>query len=125
MKYSEQLPAGCPPESAETIVNERIVYRLVQKDPPTIEDFKSQRANNPFAEFIGVSEYQAIGLSVHTTKDASKKTTKLRVCVKLLAILRIVGSRVPIIVKSITDDAGAQCRNFVGSRFTPMHPTAL
>ena len=46
--YREELPAGCPPDEAEEIVEERVVFRIVRKDPPTHDDFRSQRAEQPF-----------------------------------------------------------------------------
>jgi len=92
MKYRENLPTGCPPADAESIDNDRFVFRLVRQEQPTNDDFKSQRAKNPVAKFHGVSECQALGLSVHTTKDASEKVKKLprfrknRICrVKLVS----------------------------------------
>ena len=44
--YREILPADCPPEAAEEIVSPRIVYRLVDDDPPADADFDSWRVKN-------------------------------------------------------------------------------
>ncbi len=77
MKYREQLPPGGPPEDAECIIDQRCVYRLVQQDPPNSSDFKSQRATNPIAKFSGVSECQAMGLSVLSSKSVSENIKKL------------------------------------------------
>ena len=60
-KYREQLPDGCPPENAETVVSEQFFYRLVRQEAPTEDDFKSQRAKRPLARFMRVSECQALG----------------------------------------------------------------
>ena len=61
--YREGLPDGCPPPDAEEIVGEKICYRLVRNDPPTDDDFRSQRTLEPNRDF-GVSECRARGLSV-------------------------------------------------------------
>ena len=45
--YREILPADCPPEAAEEIVDRRIVFRLVEKDPPADADFDSWRVKIP------------------------------------------------------------------------------
>ena len=42
-----------------------------------MNDFKSQRAENPKSKFLNVSECQARGLSVFSTITASKKALKL------------------------------------------------
>lgn len=62
--YREILPADCPPEAAEEIVDRRIVYRLVAKDPPVAADFASWRAQNPGVPPRTASECHARGLSV-------------------------------------------------------------
>lgn len=76
MAYRESLPDGCPPEEAEEIVASRIVYRLVRNAPPSCDDFRSQRAENPWGNF-NVSECQARGLSVfENSSDAARLTRK-------------------------------------------------
>ena len=77
MNYREPLPDGCPPDTAEDIVQPRDVFRLVRTDPPTEEDFKSQRAENPGRTFRGVDECQARGLSVHTERSDSENALRL------------------------------------------------
>ena len=62
-KYREELPDDCPPENAEEIISETICYRLVNNDPPTDGDFRSQRTLEPNRDF-GVSECRARGLSI-------------------------------------------------------------
>ena len=62
--YREILPADCPPAAAEEIVSPRIVYRLVDGDPPADADFDSWRGKNPEAQPRTASECQARGLSV-------------------------------------------------------------
>ena len=64
MAYREELPAQCPPDGAEEITAEREVFRVVKTDPPTEDDFRSQRAMKPDAVFQDVSERLAKGLSV-------------------------------------------------------------
>ena len=63
MPYREPLPDDCPPATAEEITEPRIVYRLVRNNPPTDDDFRSQRAENPQRHYK-VPECQVRGLSV-------------------------------------------------------------
>jgi hypothetical protein len=77
MSYREPLPEGCPPDAAEEIAAPREVFRLVRNTPPTMDDFRSQRAEKPRAIFQ-VSECQARGLSVFADRqDAEAKVLKL------------------------------------------------
>lgn len=58
MRYREPLPEGCPPPAADRIDGPRTVFRLVRTDPPTEDDFRSQRAERgPDRVFRGVSVY--------------------------------------------------------------------
>lgn len=78
MIYREPLPEGCPPVEAGEITGERVVFRLVASNPPTNDDFRSQRAERPAASFpIGISECLARGLSVHTERNDSEKLRRL------------------------------------------------
>ena len=77
MSYREPLPDGCPPDTAEEIVQPCEVFRLVRTNPPTEADFKSQRAEKPRHTFFGIDECQARGLSVHTERHDSEKALKL------------------------------------------------
>lgn len=75
MPYREPLPENCPPETAEEITEPRIVYRLVRNDPPTDDDFRSQRAANPHLARRGMTECQARGLSVFVSyADAERRS---------------------------------------------------
>lgn len=75
MSYRECLPENCPPETAEEITEPRIVYRLVWNDPPTDDDFRSQRAENPHLALHGITECQARGLSVFVSHaDAERRS---------------------------------------------------
>ena len=47
MTYRELLSEGCPPDDAWEITAHRAVYRLVRNNPPTDDDFRSQRAEKP------------------------------------------------------------------------------
>jgi hypothetical protein len=76
MSYREPLPEGCPPDAAEEIAAPREVFRLVRGNPPTLDDFKSQRAEKPDAVFQ-VSECQARGLSVFVERRDSERALKL------------------------------------------------
>ena len=43
MNHREPLPEDCPPGEAEEISVPLTVYRLVRNDPPTDDDFRSQK----------------------------------------------------------------------------------
>lgn len=78
MSYRDSLPEGCPPDAAEEVTTPRAVFRLVRTDPPTLDDFLSQRQEKPNKEFYGVTECQACGLSVFADRrDAEAKALKL------------------------------------------------
>ncbi len=78
MSYRDPLPEGCPPDAAEEIGTERVVFRLVRTAPPTALDFLSQRQEKPERVFAGVSECEARGLSVFAERrDAEAKARKL------------------------------------------------
>jgi len=77
MSFREILPENCPPDGAEDIIAARLVYRLVTSNPPTAEDFRSQRDLKPQATFHGITECQARGLSVHGERKDSEKAMKL------------------------------------------------
>jgi len=76
MSYLEELPPDCPPATADEIAASRDVFRLVRTSPPTLDDFRSQRAEKPQAIFR-VSECQARGLSVFAVRQDSAKALKL------------------------------------------------
>ena len=76
MSYREPLPEGCPPAAADEIAAPREVFRLVRNNPPTVDDFKSQRAEKPAAVFQ-LSECQARGLSVFAERRDSERALKL------------------------------------------------
>ena len=75
--YLEPLPKGCPPESAKLVEKQTYVFRLVRTNPPTMNDFRSQIAENPKFKFSRVSECRARGLSVFSTITALEKALKL------------------------------------------------
>ena len=66
MTYREPPPENCPSDEAEEIDAPRVVYRLVRNNPPTDDDFQSQRAERPDRIFRNITEFQARGLSVRT-----------------------------------------------------------
>jgi hypothetical protein len=76
MNYRENLPDNCPPAEADEITIVREVYRLVPSNPPTLNDFRSQREEKPNTTFK-VSECQARGLSVYGERADCDKTLKL------------------------------------------------
>ena len=77
MTFREQLPANCPPDSADKIQETTYVFRIVRSLPPTESDFRSQRAEQPDQTFSGVSECQARGLSVFLQRSDAEEKLKL------------------------------------------------
>ena len=81
MSFREELPSGCPPETAEEITERREFFRLVRYNPPSDSDFQSQRAEKPDGIFH-VCECLARGISVSTDlsslKDQALKLPNLR-----------------------------------------------
>jgi hypothetical protein len=76
--FRDELPPGCPSGEAEEITIPTICYRLVHNDPPTDDDFRSQRALEPNRDF-GVSECRARGLSVFMqAADAARAANRSR-----------------------------------------------
>ena len=76
--YREELPHDCPPQESTEITSETICYRLVNHDPPTDDDFRSQRTVEPNRDF-GVSECRARGLSVFMqAADAARAAQRSR-----------------------------------------------
>lgn len=77
MTYREPLPEGCPPDEAEEIVELIVVFRLVRNNPPTDDDFMSQRAEKPNQKF-NASECIARGVSVFKDRAAAERMSKAR-----------------------------------------------
>lgn len=75
MTFREPLPEGCPPYEAEELTGLCTVFRFVRGDPPTVFDFRSQRAQKPINQF-SVPECQARGLSVFSDFGKAKKQLK-------------------------------------------------
>ena len=77
MEYRESLPAGCPPDSAEEIVEPRIVYRFVRSNPPTVDDFRSLRSLNPGRKYPNeFTECRANGVSVYIDAEAADEARR-------------------------------------------------
>ncbi|MFN0118971.1 MAG: hypothetical protein ACKV2V_00555 [Blastocatellia bacterium] len=76
MRYSEPLPEDCPPAEAEEITAARTVFRLSRSNPATLEDFRSQRAEQPETPFK-VRECQARGLSVFADRADIEQVKKI------------------------------------------------
>lgn len=76
MAYLEPLPEGCPPDDSEEVTAPRIFFRLVKNNPSVSEDFKSQRAEKPNAQF-GAGECQARGISMQERAGALELLLKL------------------------------------------------
>lgn len=93
MRLSEPLPQGCPPDDADEITTECLVFRLVRTHPATLDDFRSQREEKPDAVFKGVTECQARGLSVYTARHDCAKLLKLpHLRTRAVATLRLVAA---------------------------------
>jgi hypothetical protein len=76
MSFREPLPQNCPPAESQEILEERVVFRLVNSSPAKLDDFQSLRALRPEAVFP-FPECVARGLSVHADLTDSEKTRKL------------------------------------------------
>jgi len=91
MTYREPFLDDFPPDEAGEITSPRLVYRLVRNNPPTDDDFRSQRAERPDRIFRDVTECQARGLSVFASRNvaeglsASGRLQGLSVCQVTLA----------------------------------------
>ena len=77
MTFRDELPPGCPPADAEPINEDLEVFRLVKSDPPTDDDFLSQRQENPEQRF-SCEECVARGLSVNLNRNRLDSLTKLQ-----------------------------------------------
>ena len=75
MTFREPLPDGCPPPDAQEITQDIVFFRLVEGNPPTDDDFRSQRAQKPNNQF-GVPECQTRGLSVFSEISEAAKQLK-------------------------------------------------
>ena len=93
--YREQLPEGCPLETAEEITTTRQVYRLVRTDPPTNTDFKSLRALNTFTGPFREAEMEcrAHGLSVFCSREDADEKRMLPQISRLAALYDSARSR--------------------------------
>jgi hypothetical protein len=74
-QWSEPLPDRCPPDNAFD-PDGLIFYRLCLTSPPTVNDFKSQRANCPTCNF-DINECIARSLSVWDDIDKCLNLLKL------------------------------------------------
>ena len=106
MTYREPLPDGCPPDEADEITTPRVVYRLVRNNPPTDDDFQSQRSEKPTTQF-NVSECRARGVSVFSNRRDVESQTK-RYNLKSLAVCQV----------TLTADAGRIKKTGGSSHYT-------
>ena len=74
--YRENLPERCPPEDAEEVREELHLYRLVESNPASDDDFRSQRAMYPDKRFH-IDECLAHGLSVWTSQTQAENVRRL------------------------------------------------
>ena len=75
-KWLEDLPENCPPGDIEADYK-GCFYRFVKTYPPTMEDFKSQRALYPDKVFDGnPTECQTRACSVYSGEKAYKAVRK-------------------------------------------------
>lgn len=90
MKYREELPCNCPPSDAQEIESVPIMYRLIEYDTPTEEDFHSHRKLNPNKPFKNASrECAARGLSLFSDPNEARRRTKKTMKNYRLCILRL------------------------------------
>lgn len=67
MRFRDEFPEDCPPPEAREIREPIIVYRLSDRFPAKVQDFKSMWQRRPGdKDLMGVRECQAKDLSVFT-----------------------------------------------------------
>ena len=76
--YREELPCNCPPDDAEEVMNQRIMYRLIRGTQPSCSDFESLRKTRPDLIFPEVEECIACGISLFDSIEAAKSTVKYK-----------------------------------------------
>ena len=76
VEFRDELPEKCPPGGVQEIAAETTVYRIVRNNPPTSDDFRSQRQEQPNAAF-SVDECLARGLSVWADQVAAAQRLRL------------------------------------------------
>ena len=76
LEWAEELPPNCPPSDAVRPKGEQY-YRLVQRIPPSEQDFWSQRKMHPNKVFNNVSECVARSCSLISTLDVCIEYAKL------------------------------------------------
>lgn len=75
--FRDSLPPGCPSSSACEINTAGIFYRLVDTDPPTECDFRSQRHMHPNKDFGRLAECIVRGISLFDDFNTAIKKSKL------------------------------------------------
>ena len=74
VKYREELPRDCPPETAAAVDAPRVFFRLISQYPPTERDFDSVWQEQP--ERRGrLDPCQSRGLSLFDTAMEARKRT--------------------------------------------------
>lgn len=75
-KWPSRFPNNCPPLHATAASG--VVYRFVERDPPTTQDFQSLYETRP-AQQYGGKRCQAFGLSVfRDPRDLERLRTRVR-----------------------------------------------
>ena len=88
------MPDDCPPDDAEEIVEPRIVYRLVRIDPPSFDDFRSQRSLNPDLVYEDAdTECRANGVSVFIDLEIVNRRRRGRRNLRGMLICEVVLDR--------------------------------
>ncbi|MGA9379022.1 MAG: hypothetical protein WBV73_09660 [Phormidium sp.] len=73
--WPEHFPSDCPPENAKNAFGE--VYRLINHDSPSPDDFRSWREENRNKQCPeGMTECQVCGISVFTDKADADRVIK-------------------------------------------------
>ena len=85
MNWTEQLPKGCPPRTAEEAEEGKVFYRIVKSIPPTVNDFASMQKENPkrALQFAGTrQESYTYGISlfddIEAVREVQKQYSKFR-----------------------------------------------
>lgn len=75
-EFRDELPDRCPPDDATEVRDVLEVFRLIKTNPPTQDDFRSQRTEQPQTHF-NTTECIARGLSVWVDRQGVENARKL------------------------------------------------
>lgn len=100
MRYREDLPPDCPPPPAAPLSTPASFYRLVNRYPPTEQDFRSVWQEQPDRR-PRLDPCQSRGLSVFATADAAQQRTSYPTLRrKIVCAVQITSDAGPLLLTS-------------------------